>query len=254
LHNIESAWHYSMAASGNALEAAGHRRFAKASSALEDTWLQRFDSLLVTSCDDARLVEGVPPETGIVVYPNALPEMPCPPRPEKAEIVFSANLEYPPNIAAVQFFQRRIWPALRERWPELNWNIIGRCPQRVQALVSGDPRIQVTGSVEHAVPLLAQAQVAVVPVLAGSGTRFKILEAWAAGTPVVSTTLGAQGLEGRDQEHLLLADDPDSFATAVSRLLASAPERARIGAAGRKLYEARYTWPVAWKALDPILE
>ena len=72
---------------------------------------------------------------------------------------------------------------------------------------SRDPDIRVTGFVEDAVAVIAQAQVAVVPLLAGSGTRIKILEAWAAGTPVVSTTLGAEGLEYRDREHLVLADD-----------------------------------------------
>jgi glycosyltransferase involved in cell wall biosynthesis len=89
-------------------------------------------------------------------------------------------------------------------------------------------------------------------VLAGSGTRIKILEAWAARTPVVSTTLGAEGLECRDGEHLVLADQPENFATAVSELLALPDDRARIAAAGRRLYEESYTWQAAWNALDPI--
>jgi glycosyltransferase involved in cell wall biosynthesis len=142
---------------------------------------------------------------------------------------------------------------LRARWPELRWKIVGRGSQTIQRLVFGDPRIEVTGPVDDAVPILAQAQIAVVPVLAGSGTRIKILEAWAAGTPVVSTTIGAEGLEYRDREHLLLADDPDSFVVAASSLLGSASDRSRIGTAGRQLYETRYTWPVAWKALGSIL-
>jgi glycosyltransferase involved in cell wall biosynthesis len=96
--------------------------------------------------------------------------------------------------------------------------------------------------------------VAIVPLLAGSGTRIKILEAWAAGTPVVSTTFGAEGLEYRDGEHLVLADDPENFTAAVSQLLALPVNRERIGAAGRRLYEERYTWESAWKALDSILD
>jgi polysaccharide biosynthesis protein PslH len=78
------------------------------------------------------------------------------------------------------------------------------------------------------------------------------LEAWAAGTPVVSTTIGAEGLEARHGEHLLIADTPDRFADAVSGLLDSPPERSRIGMAGRMLYEQRYTWPAAWRSLDDI--
>ena len=118
----------------------------------------------------------------------------------------------------------------------------------------GDSSIQVTGFVEDAVAAIAQSQVAVVPLLAGSGTRIKILEAWAAGTPVVSTTLGAEGLEFHDREHLILADDAESFTAAVSELLALPVNRERIGAAGRRLYEQQYTWSSAWKALDALLD
>jgi glycosyltransferase involved in cell wall biosynthesis len=129
---------------------------------------------------------------------------------------------------------------------------LGQNPGYLRDLPAQDPSIELTGFVEDAVAVLAQSQVAIVPLLAGSGTRIKILEAWAARTPVVSTSLGAQGLECRDREHLLLADDPESFTAAVSELLALPDDRARIGAAGRRLYEERYTWQTAWKLLDPV--
>ena len=251
LHNVESAWHYSMASSANPIAAAAFRRFGRACIALERTWLPQFDAILTTSSDDAAIIQPMT-RARLSVFPNALPEMPLPPRPEKCEIVFSGNLEYPPNVAAVRYFFHQVWPALRTRWPELKWKILGRSPQSITGLVSRDSRILVTGAVKEAVPLLAESQIAVVPLLAGSGTRIKILEAWAAGTPVVSTTLGAEGLECRDQEHLLLADDPAAFEKAVSRLLASAEDRARIGMAGRRLYEERYCWPAAWQALDAV--
>jgi glycosyltransferase involved in cell wall biosynthesis len=132
----------------------------------------------------------------------------------------------------------------------LRWKILSQNPGPIRGLVASDPRIELTGFVDDAVAVLAQSQVAIVPLLAGSGTRIKILEAWAARTPIVSTTLGAEGLECRDREHLLLADDPEKFITAVSELLALPDDRARIGAAGRRLYEERYTWQAAWEALD----
>jgi glycosyltransferase involved in cell wall biosynthesis len=106
------------------------------------------------------------------------------------------------------------------------------------------------GPVDDAIPLLAAAKVCVVPLLSGSGTRFKILEAWAAGRAVVSTTLGAEGLGARDGEHLLLADDPDAFAQAVLRLWNDPALRSRLGDAGRALYDQRFTWPAAWRRLD----
>jgi len=211
-----------------------------------------FDGILATSEADAGLVRGIAGDTKVTVYPNALPEVAMPARLEREEIVFSGNLEYPPNIGAIRFFYQGIWPSLRSRWPGLRWKIVGKNPETILGLVRGDPRIELTGFVEDAIESLSQARVAVVPLLSGSGTRVKILEAWAAGTAVVSTTLGAAGLEGRDGEHLLLADQPDRFADAVSNLLASPIERARIGASGRGLYEQSYTWPVAWRSLSSV--
>jgi len=251
LHNIESAWHRSLAEAEGPVRASLLRRFAAESAALERKWLPKFDAVLVTSKHDAQLVRGLVPGCAPTIYPNALPEIAAPVRPERCEIAFSGNLEYQPNISAVRFFREKIWPSLRKR-PDLTWRIVGRNPEAIRGIISGDPRIVLTGFIEDAIQELAAAQVAVVPLLAGSGTRVKILEAWAAGTPVVSTSLGAQGLECRDQEHILIADTPDSFREAVLRLLDSAELRLRIGAAGRKLYEERYTWPKGWKALDPL--
>jgi glycosyltransferase involved in cell wall biosynthesis len=101
-----------------------------------------------------------------------------------------------------------------------------------------------------AVAELGRARVAVVPILAGSGTRFKILEAWAAGLPVVSTTVGAEGLPARDGHNLLLADGGAAFAEAVTRLLKCSTLRQSLGSAGRLLLEKEFTWEAAWKKLD----
>src|SRR5262249_44803226 len=97
---------------------------------------------------------------------------------------------------------------------------------------------------------LALARAAVVPLLTGSGTRLKILEAWAAGLPVVSTTIGAEGLSTRHGVHLLVADTAPDFAQAVSRLLACPETRAELGMAGRLLLEKEFTWEKAWRKLD----
>ena len=254
LYNIESAWHLTMASAETGLIAWGHRRFAQSALAAERCWLPRFDRILVTSSHDAELVHATVPDSAVTVYPNALPLIVPPPRSDRQEIIFSGNLEYPPNIQAVRFFHRNVWPALQSRWPGIRWKILSKNPGAVCELASRDPNIEVTGFVPDAVALIAQAQVAIVPLFAGSGTRIKILEAWAAGTPVVSTTLGAEGLEYRDRENLVLADDAETFTAAVSELLALPLNRERIGAAGRRLYEERYTWQTAWKSLDAVLE
>jgi glycosyltransferase involved in cell wall biosynthesis len=253
LHNIESVWHSRLAAAENGVRCWALRRFATASVALERRLLPKFDLILATSDSDAELARRLAPGTNVSVYPNALPETPQPRRLEQQAIVFSGNLEYPPNISAVRFFRENIWPILEARWPELKWRIVGKNPGAIRHLVAGHPRIEVTGFVEDAVTVLAECQAAVIPLLAGSGTRVKILEAWAAGTPVVSTTLGAEGLDCSHEAQLLIADEPQLFADGVTRLLASPQDRMRIGSAGRRLFEERYTWPAAWKTLDSIL-
>jgi glycosyltransferase involved in cell wall biosynthesis len=183
------------------------------------------------------------------VYPNALPLVAEAEVREEHVIAFSGNLEYDPNVDAVRYFRGRIWPQLRSRWPKLVWRLIGKNPRAVARFLRGDSRIQLTGPVENAVGALAAAQVAIVPLRAGSGTRVKILEAWAASRPVVSTTLGAEGLQSTDGEHLILAEGPEEFAAAVTRLLESEELRKRLGRAGRRLYERNFTWEAAWSRL-----
>jgi glycosyltransferase involved in cell wall biosynthesis len=97
---------------------------------------------------------------------------------------------------------------------------------------------------------IARSRVAVVPLLSGSGTRLKILEAWAAGVPVVSTTVGAEGLPLRDGETGILADGAAAFAAAVTRLLACMETRHKLGDAGRLLLEKEFTWETSWSSLN----
>jgi glycosyltransferase involved in cell wall biosynthesis len=250
MHNIESTLLERTAAAEGGLAAVLFARFARAAAVLERRWLPRFDQVLAASESDASRLRARAPGTAIHVYPNALPWRPVPVVEKQEAIVFSGNLEYHPNRAAVRFFAHRVWPALRERRPRLRWRIVGRNPQSVRGLVGGDPRVELTGPVQDAVAELARAWVAVAPVLSGSGTRVKILEAWAAALPVVSTTLGAEGLEARDGEHLLLADTAEGILDAVESLLDSAPRREQIGAAARRLFEDRFTWEAAWRRLD----
>jgi len=250
LHNIESVLHERCARTEEGREALAHEIFCQSARDLEAHWLPRYDCLLTASASDAQLARAIAPRSHIIVYPNTIPRVQRPRVPEREMVVFSGNLEYHPNVSAVRFFRNEIWPILRDRWPSLVWRLVGKNPQAVQKYTAGDARIEWSGAVENAIAELAAAKVVVVPLLAGSGTRFKVIEAWAAGRAVVSTTIGAEGLPARHKENLLVADGAGEFAGAVSLLLTSPDLRARLGETGRALFESEFTWDCAWQSLD----
>ena len=252
LHNVESVLYDRWARTAGWPLSAALRRYCRASLEVERRWLPGFSLLLAASPEDSRAVQQIAPGRRCEVYPNTIPRVPQPVQSEENVVIFSGTFDYAPNISAVRFFQSEIWPLLRERWPDLRWRLVGLNPEAVRKYVRQDPRIELWGPVEDAVRAIAAARVVVVPLLAGSGTRVKILEAWAAGRAVVSTSLGAEGLPGRDGEHLLLADRPEAFARAVSSLLESAETGRRLGGAGRALYEKHFTWETAWAILERI--
>jgi glycosyltransferase involved in cell wall biosynthesis len=249
LHNIESALHARSAGAEGGVQAVLHRVFQRASLKLERRWLPSFTQVLTPSAADAAAARAIAPAANVRIYPNCLPSRSILNETRRDTVVFSGNMEYHPNLSAVRFFRREVWPLLRDRHPDLVWRLVGKNAEAVRQFTGGDSRIEVTGPIEDAVQEIAKAKVAVVPLLAGSGTRLKILEAWAAGTPVVSTTIGAEGLPVCGGQHLLLADGAPQFAAAVDRLLACSELGQSLAAAGRLLLEKEFTWEKAWQHL-----
>ena len=261
LHNIESELTRTHALATGGLEGIAGKRFAAAYGRLERSWIPEFNMVLVASEEDRRRVD----HPSVHVFPNALPEIARPDVAESESIVFSGNLEYHPNVEAVKWFRAEVWPrawftSSRSVPPEsrahqqaVKWRLIGRNPGAVARIVAGDERIELIGPVDDAISEIARSKIAIVPLLSGSGTRFKILEAWAAARPVVSTTIGAEGLGARNGEHLLIADTASDFSAAIARLLEDDALRRRLGEAGRALYLDRFTWAQAWRALDHLL-
>lgn len=259
LHNVESVWHDRCAEADARVGGPFlplrlvHEIFRDACLDLERQYLPRFHCILTTSAADAEQVRRISPGVHVSVYPNAAPLVEQPTQPEADVLAFSGSFDYEPNRTAVRYFRREIWPALRHRWPALRWRLIGRHPASVADLIAGDSRIECSGPVDDAVAELARSKIAVVPLLSGSGTRLKIVEAWAAGRAVVSTTLGAEGLPVFPGANIVLADSAAAFADAVSDLLSDPDRRQALGAAGRSCYERELTWSSAWRCLASAL-
>lgn len=253
LHNIESELHDRAAAVSPPLIGAGHRRFAQAMSRIEARVAPQFTYAAVTSERDAALLRRLAPDARVMVYPNALQPRSVPAVTAEPDLIaFSGNFEYHPNIDAVCFLCREIWPAILQRRPGLRLRLIGRGEQCVRSLIAPNPSIEATGPVEDALTEIARAAVVLAPLRVGSGTRLKILEAWQVRRPVVATRLAAEGLDARPDQNLMFAESPGEFADAIVHLLDHPAHATQLGEAGHASFSARYSWPAAWAQLDAL--
>jgi glycosyltransferase involved in cell wall biosynthesis len=172
-------------------------------------------------------------------------------RGQQPLVLFLGSMDWEANIDGVDYFCREVWPAVRAKVPDARFRIVGRNPHaRVLKLASES--VEVTGTVPSVVEHLHEAAVFVVPLRVGGGTRLKIFEAMAAGKAVVSTTIGAEGLDVRHGENILLADDAESFARDVVRVLRDDSERVRLERAASAL-AARYDWTVIARTFEDVL-
>lgn len=210
--------------------------------------LCRFDALTVVSQEEANAVRyllgaNAPP---VSVVPNGVDCAAYPPRdtsPIPGRLLYNGSLTYPPNAVAVAWFVQEILPTIAATVPGAHLAVTGKYPADEAARYANNPRVMLTGFVPDMRPELAQAAVCAVPLRSGGGTRLKILEAWAAGVPVVSTPIGAVGLAGSaDGEHLLVADDAESFAAACVQLLTDAALAARLAQNAHVLAAEHYDW------------
>jgi glycosyltransferase involved in cell wall biosynthesis len=212
------------------------------------------DGVYLCSADDERRLLAEIPGARTAVIPNAAdvdyyqPRLVDPPADGRT-VVFFGLLSYAPNVDGVIYFVREIWPRIAEAYPEARLKIIGgKAPRSLQLLVG--PRVELTGFVPDLRPHLAAAAAVVVPLRLGGGTRLKIVEAMAMGKAIVSTTLGAEGIEAIPGRDLLIEDQPEAFAGAVNGLLGDPELAARIGQSARSLAVQRYSMSDAALALE----
>lgn len=257
-HNVESLiWRRRLAQARDPIRRAYLRVQAKRMERFERDVCQSVRSIIAVSEQDAEIMRrefgaarasAVP--TGVdVEYFRRPPEV-----EPKADLVFVGSMDWMPNIDGAVWFVSEVLPLIRKRAPECTLAIAGRRPTaQLQELARRDPRITVTGTIPDVRPWVWGAKAAIVPLRVGGGTRIKIYEAMAAGTPVVSTSIGAEGLDVRNGETILLADDAAAFADACVTLL-SDPERGRcVSSAAHELVATRYSWDAVAAAFEDLL-
>ena len=160
-----------------------------------------------------------------------------------ADLVFVGSMDWMPNSDGILYFVEQILPLIRAKRPKCSVAIVGRAPgPAIRALAERDPLITVTGTVPDVRPYLWGSAVSIVPLRVGGGTRLKIYEAMAARTPVVSTTIGAEGLHVESPRDIRLADTPETFAEACLHLLDDNTERTRLADTGYELVATKFSW------------
>jgi polysaccharide biosynthesis protein PslH len=228
-----------------------------ATDALLGTACRRADLVLACSEPDAAALRLLAPETRIEIVPNGVDlqrfDSPGPPPRHTPRIVtFTGLLAYWPNADACEYFVGDILPRLERIVPAVTFQIVGRVPPANVVLLADGTRVRLAADVPDIRPWLAASDVLVVPLRAGSGTRLKILDGFAARRPVVSTSIGCEGLDVEDERHLLVADDPASFAGATARAITDAALADRLVEAGHALAQTRYDVPVICAAITAL--
>lgn len=249
-HNIESQiWKRLADTAGNFINRLYLRGQYQRMKIWEARLSEDFDGVITVSPDDAEFcrseyaltnVLGDVP-TGVDVSVFAAPSL------EAGLCVgFLGSMDWMPNVEGVLWFASHVLPQLRKRWPDLRVKVIGRNPTAaVRQLGADDPLIEVTGTVDEVQPHVHECAVMVVPLMAGGGTRIKIFECMAMGVPVVSTTIGAEGLPVQNGHEILIADGENAFADAVARMLEDRPLARSLAQRARNLMEERYSWQAA---------
>ncbi len=219
---------------------------------------RRFDTVVWVTADDQEAVGLPEPPAGprayvipICVDPQETPVIKRTAQPHR--VTFLGGLHWPPNAAGIVWFAREVWPSVRAACPDAVLTIIGKSPPK--ELDGRGEGIEVTGYVDDPMPYLKETAVFIVPLHAGGGMRVKILDAWAWGLPVVSTTIGAEGIDCRHGENLLIADTATGFATAVQQVMTDCQLARSLANACRAAVGDCYDWRAvysAWDAIYPI--
>jgi len=255
-HNVEWAlWDRRTATLPWGPKRAFYRWETRRTRAIERELVARFDATLAVSDGDREGLRRLVPRADVHVVPTGVDVAAFLPGDESRRgtqtVVFLGSMDWHPNVDGVRWFIETVWPIVRAAVPGARFRVVGRRPPpEVLAMACDD--VEVTGDVPSVQPHLHEAAISIVPLRAGGGTRLKIFEAMAAGTPVVSTTVGAEGLDVTPGEHLLIADEADTFAASVIALLRDDDARRRVAGRASALVRS-YDWSAVGARLEEIL-
>lgn len=227
----------------------------------EGETLRRFATAIAVSARDAAVlardyghprVRPIP--TGVDLEFHAYGQPAARVEPGGGTVVFSGAMDWPANVDGLRFLMEEVWPLVRARRPAVRGVGVGRNPSEALRAQGAKLGWSFTGYVDDVRPHVRAADVSVIPLRVGSGTRLKAFEAMAAGRPMVSTSLGVEGLDVTPGEHLLVADDAAGFAQAILRLLDDDTLRLGMARAARDLVEAKFGWDVVARAFEAICQ
>jgi glycosyltransferase involved in cell wall biosynthesis len=246
-HNSNTRWMYDRyRAQKTAVQKARCWASWRKSAMYEARLFKRYDLITMVSEQDAAITrELVRGQRPVDVSPNGVDTALFTPglaEPQPDTLVFGGALRYEANLEAMQYFLKDVYRLIKQQRPTVQLHITGPTDSANLAALAMDESVTLTGFVDDVRPVVARAWVSIAPILSGGGTRLKILESMALGTPVVSTSKGAEGLDVVDGEHLLIADTPEQFAAHTVQLLRDAGLRRLLADRARRLVEERYNW------------
>lgn len=257
-HNVEAViWERHAKQAGDAVSRAYFRLQARRMRSIEGEICRRAGHVIAVSPIDEARMRRIYGATRISAIPTGvdLESFAPPDRSEtKADLVFVGSMDWMPNIDGVTFFLEKVFPRITARRPETTFAIVGRSPSAsFRARAESDSRVTVTGTVPDVRPWLWGAKISVVPLRIGGGTRLKIYEAMAARVPVVSSTIGAEGLVIDPPHNIRIADEPEDMASACLALLDAETERRQIASAAWDMVARSFSWEHVAGCFESIL-
>lgn len=246
-HNVETViWRRHAETAGDLLRRAYFRNQAERMFRAEADVCRRVRKVITVSDSDAKMhrdLFGIGPVPSVPTGVDVESLTPRESKPMETDLVFVGSMDWMPNIDGAHFFLDEILPRIRRKRPACSLTIVGRLPPAsLLRRVEDDAKLRVTGTVEDVRPYLWSAAVSIVPLRIGGGTRLKIYESMAARTPVVSTSIGAEGLDVHPPDDIRIADTAEAFAEACLDLLADRDARSKMAQAAWELVSSRYSW------------